>query len=181
MAIARSSLPQPVTELKFPDFAKVFAPAVEKRVAIPLPLSAGVKIRILVADGDPVSRLFLFHFLAQADYDVVIAENGDETIAELRKADHPSIAILDCTMPGMSAAEICRRMRAIEKPVYLILCGKSTEMAACADAGADTMLPKPIVEAELLSLVKSGLHLLEKRRGQDARVAAGADWDLKLP
>lgn len=178
MASAQIFSSSPPTVLKFPDFAKVFAPAVEKRVAIPLPLSNGEKTRILVADGDPVNRLFLFHFLAQADYDVVMADNGDDTISELRKADHPPIAILDCAMPGMNAAEICRRMRAIEKPVYLILCGENADAATCAEAGANSVLQKPVVEADLLSRVKIGLRVMEKRRVQDTRFDEGAELEL---
>ena len=44
-----------------------------------------------------------------------------EAIAELRKPNHPAVAILDCVLPGMTGSEICKRMRSVEKLVYLIL------------------------------------------------------------
>jgi DNA-binding response OmpR family regulator len=154
----------PTNELKFPDYARLFSPASEKPVVLPLPDSHGEKPRVLVADADPVAKIFFFQYLAQAGFDVVMADNGDEAIAELRRADHPAIAILDVTMPGMSRAEICRRMRSVDKLVYVILTGEHVGKIDVLQAGADLCLRKPIVELNLLASVRAGLNALEQRR-----------------
>jgi DNA-binding response OmpR family regulator len=161
------------TELHFPDQSKIFPGVTAKPASIPLPASTGDKTRILVADEDPVGRLTLYSFLTEAGYEVVIAENGNEAIAELRKADNPPVAILDCVLPGMSGAEICKRMRSVEKLVYLILSSNKTgkeEVAAALESGADSYLPRPIAREELLALVKSGLRIIGRQRALAEKV-----------
>jgi CheY-like chemotaxis protein len=152
-------------ELQFPEFSKIFPKAAEKPVSIPLPTSNGAKTRILVAEADPVVRLVLFQFLAQGGYEVVMAETGNDAIAELRKANSPPIAILESGLSGMTADEICRRMRSADKLVYLILLGQDLSITDCLEAGADTYLRKPVVENELLGHIKLGLRAIEHRRG----------------
>ena len=162
-------------ELQFPDKSKVFPGPVTKPSSIPLPPSTGEKTRILIADEDPVGRLTLFQFLTEAGYEVVISENGHEAVAELRKPNHPSVAILDLMLPGMSGAEICKRMRSVEKLVYLILSSDRTgkqEAAAALEAGADSYLPRPIVREELVALVKSGLRIIGRQRALAEKVEA---------
>jgi DNA-binding response OmpR family regulator len=162
-------------ELHFPDKSKVFPSAAAKPSSIPLPPSSGDKIRILVADENPVHRLTLFQFLTEAGYEIVIAESGQEAIVELRKPNHPPIAILDSMLPGMSGGEICKRMRSVEKLVYLILSsdkdGKE-EVAAALESGADSYLPRPIVREELLALVKSGVRIISRQRALAEKVEA---------
>jgi DNA-binding response OmpR family regulator len=162
-------------ELHFPDKSKVFPGPTAKPLSIPLPPSSGEKTRVLVADEDPVNRLTLFQFLTEAGYEVLITESGHDAIAELRKTNHPPVAILDLTLPGMSGAEICKRMRSVEKLVYLILSSDKTgkeEAAAALESGADSYLARPIVREELVALVKSGLRIIGRQRALAQKVEA---------
>jgi DNA-binding response OmpR family regulator len=162
-------------ELHFPDKSKVFPGPTAKPLSIPLPPSTGEKTRVLVADEDPVNRLTLFQFLTEAGYEVVITENGHEAIAELRRTNHPVVAVLDLTLPGMSGGEICKRMRSVEKLVYLILSSDDTgkeEAAAALESGADSYLARPIVREELLAVVKSGLRIIGRQRALAQKVEA---------
>ena len=162
-------------ELHFPDKSKVFPGPVAKPSSIPLPPSTGEKSRILIADENPVHRLTLFQFLTEAGYEPVIAENGQEAIDELRKPNHPPVAIMDSALPGMSGPEICKRMRSVEKLAYLILSSDKTEKreaAAALEAGADSYLPRPIVREELLALVKSGLRIIGRQHALAKKVEA---------
>jgi sigma-B regulation protein RsbU (phosphoserine phosphatase) len=78
-------------------------------------------------------------------------------------------------LPGMSGGEICKRMRSVEKLVYLILSsdkdGKE-EVAAALESGADSYLPRPIVREELLALVKSGVRIISRQRALAEKVEA---------
>jgi DNA-binding response OmpR family regulator len=162
-------------ELQFPDQSKVFPGTRAKQASIPLPPSTGIKPRILIADENPIHRLTLFQYLTEAGYEIVIAEDGHEAIAELRKPNHPPVAIMDAALPGMSGPEICKRMRSVEKLVYLILSSDKTEKreaAAALEAGADSYLPRPIVREELLALVKSGLRIIGRQHALAKKVEA---------
>ena len=129
--------------------------------------TSGDKSRILIADEDPVARLTLFHFLAQAGYDVVVAETGDEAISELRKSDHPPVAILHPKLPGMSGTEICKRIREAGRFVHVILSSdspSSSEIVAGLDIGADQYVTKATPPEELLAHVKVGLRIIARLR-----------------
>ncbi len=153
--------------LQFSDLAKVFPIAETKPKPIQMQSSGGSKPRILIGDDDPVYTLTLFHFLAQAGYELVVAENGTDAITELRKADHPLVAILDWRMPGMDGVEICERMRDADKDVYLIVGSEqptTSEIVAGLESGADLYVPKSIPPDELLAQVKVGLRIIGRQR-----------------
>jgi len=163
-----------MAELKF-DVSKVFPAQEPKRPRITLP-SSGDKPRILLADTDPVYALTLFHTLAQAGYEVVVVENGTDAVTELRKVDHPAVAILQSKMPGMDGSEICERMRDAEKDVYLILGGDASESADIVsglESGAHQYLRKSIPPEELLAHVKVGLRIISRLKAQNVENPTG--------
>lgn len=86
-----------------------------------LPIQASSKARILVAEDDPVSRTLISSRLQKWGYNVVVTNDAVEAMAVLRGRDAPSLAILDWSMPGMDGLEISRRLREVEKRIYLIL------------------------------------------------------------
>ena len=79
-------------------------------------------------------------------YEVVATQDGAEAMSALRKSDAPSLAILDWMMPGMDGLEICRRVREVNKAIYIILLtsrGKKENVVEALRAGADDYLTKP--------------------------------------
>jgi len=169
----------PSEELKFVDFSKIFPIAERGPKPIQMP-NSGVKHRILIGDADPVYTLVLFESLVQAGYEAVVAATGTDAIAELRKADHPPVAILDCEMPGMDASEICQRMRDAGKDVYLILSSEkptTQEIVSGLESGADLYLPKSILPQELLAHVKVGLRTVGRQRASAEKLQlTGGEW-----
>jgi DNA-binding response OmpR family regulator len=155
--------------LKFPDISKIF-PTSEQQKLKPLqvPIS-GDRPRVLLADDDPVHSLTVFHFLSQAGYDVVVAVTGTDAIGELRKAEHPSVAILRAKLPGMSGTAICERMRDAAKEVYLIVCSESptaAEIIAGLEGGADLYVPNTIAPEILLAHVKVGMRVIGRHQAR---------------
>jgi len=151
-------MPEP---LKF-DLTKVFPKEEKRPERIPRPSLGGERPRILVADDDPVFRFTLFDVLSRAGYEVVVAETGTEAIAELRKANHPPVAILGCKMQGMPGMEICNRMKEAAKDAYLILSHEqatSSDIIAGLEAGADHVTKKSVPMEELVAQVKAGLRI----------------------
>jgi len=157
--------------IPFTDLAKVFPAAISGPKPIQMASSGGDKPRILLGEDDPVETLTLFQSLAEAGYEIVTATNGADAIAELRKADHPPVAILERELPGMSGLEICERMRDAGKHVYLILLGNaptSAEIIAGLEMGADLYLSKTTPAPELVAHVKVGLRIIGRQRALES-------------
>src|SRR6266481_3110625 len=102
--------------------------------------------RILIAEDDPVSCEVLATRLQKWGYDTVITRDGHEAMTVMRSANAPSLAVLDWMMPGMDGIEVCRRLREINKAVYIIMLtslGTKEDILQAFEAGADDYLVKP--------------------------------------
>jgi DNA-binding response OmpR family regulator len=134
---------------------------------------SAARTRILVAEDDAVSRELICTRLAKWGYDVVSTRNGSEAMAELRKKDAPSLAILDWMMPDMDGLEICRRVREVDRVLYVIMLtarDRPEDLVEGLGAGADDYLIKPFEKNELQARILSGLRVIALQVALAARV-----------
>jgi sigma-B regulation protein RsbU (phosphoserine phosphatase) len=137
-------------------------------------------MRILIAEDDSISRIFLERTLQRWGYEVLVTDSGDEAWRVLDRPDPPPVAILDWMMPGLDGTEVCRRIRqgAAPIPTYVILL---TSRNAKEDtvvgllAGADDYLTKPFDENELHARLQVGLRLIDLQRKLADQVAKLAE------
>jgi|SRR5579862_523137 len=121
---------------------------------------------ILVADDDPVFRRLVEKRLQSWDYQVVLAEDGDEAWRILRQSqDAPDLIIMDWLMPGIDGLELCRRLRGMRKSFYqyiLLISGNDEKhhVIQGLDAGADDYLTKPLNIGELQARLRAGNRIL---------------------
>jgi DNA-binding response OmpR family regulator len=124
-----------------------------------------MRVPVLVADDEAVSRTVVAAMLRKGGYDVQVAADGEQAWSVLQQSERPSLAILDWMMPGLDGVEICRRLRRIDTPTptYVILL---TSRDAAADvveglrAGADDYVTKPPDEDELLARISVGVRVV---------------------
>ena len=108
---------------------------------------------VAVVEDNADNRLLLQAIL-DGLYDVVEYENGVDALAGLN-AHHPSLVLLDISLPGMDGNEILARIRADEKlrrlPVIALtahaMAGDREKYLA---AGYNDYITKPIVDESLL-------------------------------
>lgn len=134
-----------------------------------------VPSRVLIAEDDPVSCTVLERTLHGWGHEVIVTRTGTEAWDVLCKDDAPRLAILDWMMPGLEGPEVCRRVRALARPVppYLILLtarGASDDIVAGLDSGADDYVTKPFDRPELRSRVRVGERVLALQAGLAERV-----------
>jgi two-component system response regulator MprA len=75
---------------------------------------------VLVVDDDSSIREVLHEFFTLKGYQVVLAANGEQAL-ELAKCEMPKAILLDINMPGIDGMETCRRLRADEMMLGLMI------------------------------------------------------------
>jgi CheY-like chemotaxis protein len=65
---------------------------------------------VLVAEDDPAIRKALAAKLADAGYELILAENGQEAFT-LAEKQHPDLFVIDILMPVMHGLEMLQKVR----------------------------------------------------------------------
>jgi response regulator NasT len=81
---------------------------------------AASKGRILVVDDDRLVLATVSHGLAQAGYEVVDADNGDDAIL-LAREHRPLLALLDIRMEGKSGFDVAQTLRDAYRIPFMFL------------------------------------------------------------
>ena len=136
-----------------------------------------VPARILAVDDDPKILNLMRRGLAFAGYGVDLAANGEEALAIARERP-PDLVVLDVMLPGLDGLEVCRRLRAGEPnlPILLLTAkDRVPDRVAGLDAGADDYLIKPFAFDELLARIRA---LLRRARPVEGDTLGFADLTL---
>lgn len=132
---------------------------------------------ILAVDDEPINLQVLQNVLHPQGYRVVTAPNGAEAQRRVAQAK-PDLIVLDVMMAGLSGLEVARTLRRRhglhELPIILLTArGRTSDMLAGFEAGANDYVVKPFVKDELLSRIRT---LLEASR---AHSRAEENLDLR--
>jgi sigma-B regulation protein RsbU (phosphoserine phosphatase) len=137
---------------------------VERRRLKRRALAEGARMRVLIAEDDPISRHLLQRTLEQWGYEVVTANDGEEAWRLFEPADFP-LVISDWVMPALDGLELVRRIRSASRPGYvytILLTAKSQkeEVVAGMAAGADDFISKPFDREELRARLRAGERII---------------------
>jgi PAS domain S-box-containing protein len=129
--------------------------------------------RVLVADGDPVTRTHLQEILRKTGYDVVVAEDGVQALELLQGNNPPGVVILDWSMPKLPGPDICHAIRAFKqrRHIYVILMAQWNQEKTWVQAreeGADDCMCKPVDFRELQLRLQTGSRIVLERAYRDS-------------
>lgn len=132
-------------------------------------------MKILIAEDDQTSRRVLQAVLSKWDYQVVESQNGLEAWDVLQADQTMQMAIFDWMMPEMDGLELTRRIRASEtlSGMYIILLtakGRTEDIVAGLEAGANDYVAKPFNREELMARVGVGRRVAELQQALALRV-----------
>jgi signal transduction histidine kinase/HAMP domain-containing protein/FixJ family two-component response regulator len=136
--------------------------------------------KVLVVDDDFRNIFALTAILEREQADVTVAESGADAIAVLKRMPDIDIVLMDIMMPVMDGYAAIRAIRTLARfktlPIIAVT-GKVVpgEHQRCLDAGANDYVPKPVVAAELLAVIRQWLPTtaLSEPKYEDLRDYAG--------
>jgi response regulator RpfG family c-di-GMP phosphodiesterase/serine/threonine protein kinase len=125
--------------------------------------SGGTRPRVLLVDDDSTIRAFCRLALRSLEADIEEADSGDTALLLLRNREYDML-VLDVHLPGLSGADVLRRIRS--EPAFanlrvLLLSGMAPpdDLARLLVAGADDYLAKPFTATQFEGRVQAALRL----------------------
>jgi DNA-binding response OmpR family regulator len=134
-----------------------------------------VPARILVVDDEPPIVDVLVYNLERANYEVLVARDGEEALAVARR-EQPDLIILDLMLPLLDGLEVCRALRRERDVPIIMLTARDSEVDRVVglELGADDYVVKPFSVRELMARVKNVLRRTTPRPAEKARDAIRA-------
>jgi two-component system response regulator MprA len=136
-----------------------------------------VTAQILVVDDDEEIRTSLRRGLVLEGFEVSLAADGVDAL-RVATDRFPDLVILDIMMPGLDGLEVCRRLRAADGalPIILLTARDAVhDRVVGLETGADDYVVKPFAFAELVARVRVRLRRRDDNGHHDPRFA-----DLQL-
>ena len=112
--------------------------------------------KVLVLEDEENIRSFVVINLKRAGYETIEAGTGEEALALIKEDPGIKVALLDIMLPGIDGFEVCRRIRAMDSKIGIImLTARTQEMDKVTGlmTGADDYVTKPFSPAELTARV----------------------------
>jgi DNA-binding response OmpR family regulator len=125
---------------------------------------------ILLVDDEPsiiqLSRLYL----ERDGYKTHSQGDGAQALEAIEKLK-PDLVVLDVMLPGLDGFEVCRRLRAANNPVPILMLtarDEDIDKIVGLELGADDYLTKPFNPRELVARVKAILRRTDKSPNPDS-------------
>jgi CheY-like chemotaxis protein len=120
------------------------------------------RLRVLVAEDNPVNQELVLHLLERRGHSAIVAENGKQAIAALEKHKF-DLVVMDVQMPEMGGIEATEEIRRKEKsngghiPVFAMTAhAMPGDRERCLAAGMDGYISKPIDPKLFTQIIETG-------------------------
>lgn len=130
---------------------------------------------ILIVDDEVDIANSIQYVLKQEGFNTLIAQDGLQAI-NLIDSRRPDLVILDVMMPGIDGYEVCRRVRATDKRLpILMLTAKTSEVDTVVglELGANDYIAKPVRLRELVARVKAHLRETPEPKANSRTIKCG--------
>ena len=144
------------------------------------PLPPGRRLRILLAEDNPVNQIVARRLLEKNGFDAVVASNGCEVLEILGRERFDAV-LMDVQMPEMDGLDATAAIRAKELQtggrlpiVALTAHAMKGDREKCLAAGMDGYIAKPIQVEQLMAAIREAERACRGRAGPAPAAAATA-------
>jgi two-component system OmpR family response regulator len=132
---------------------------------------------ILVVEDDRETRELVTRYLSGRGFRVTAVRNGVE-MRQAMEGGSFALLLLDLMLPGEDGLSICRKLRAVQATIPIIMLtalGEEADRIVGLESGADDYLPKPFSPRELVARITAVL-----RRGDATAIAVEPEARLSF-
>lgn len=147
-------------------------------------LAPGEMLSAIVVDDEPMLAKFIQTYLSFEGFQVRLAGNRAEVVAEFRKPPIPDLILLDVMLPDADGFDILLRVRqhpALKNVPVIMLTGKATRESVIKGlaGGADGYVTKPFEADALMRAVRTVVGLPENPASSGATANPWVNRDAK--
>lgn len=114
------------------------------------------KLKVLIAEDDPDSLLYLESILKDKVGQILRVDNGIDAVKIFRENQDISLILLDIKMPGKNGYEVVREIRSFNNSVIIIAqtaFAMRDDNNKAIDAGCNDFITKPVDRNKLIQLI----------------------------
>jgi DNA-binding response OmpR family regulator len=130
---------------------------------------------LLLVDDEPSIVQLARMYLEREGFRVEAVNDGEAALAEVAR-QHPALLVLDVMLPKLDGFEVCRRLRASQNAVAILMLtarDEDIDKILGLELGADDYLTKPFNPRELVARVKAILRRGERKVDDAAPIRLG--------
>ncbi len=130
---------------------------------------------ILLVDDEPSIIQLARMYLEREGFRLIAASDGESALTLVAR-EHPALVVLDVMLPRLDGFEVCRRLRANNDPVAILMLtarDEDIDKILGLELGADDYLTKPFNPRELVARVKAILRRSERKIDDSAPIHLG--------
>lgn len=126
---------------------------------------------ILLVDDEPSIIQLARMYLEREGFRVASVNDGEAALMSVER-DQPALVVLDVMLPKLDGFEVCRRLRASQSDVAILMLtarDEDIDKILGLELGADDYLTKPFNPRELVARVKAILRRGERKLSDETK------------
>jgi signal transduction histidine kinase/ActR/RegA family two-component response regulator len=117
----------------------------------------GPGLKILIAEDDEVSKMFITELINPFSEEIIYANSGTEAVQACQNNTGIDLVLMDVRLPEMNGYQATRQIREFNKDIIIIAqtaYGLSGDREKALEAGCNDYISKPINNKELVRLIE---------------------------
>lgn len=135
---------------------------------------------VLIVDDEPSIVELAQMYLEQDGFNVESAGDGKAALEAVEKFQ-PALIVLDIMLPEIDGLEVCRKLRAADNPVLILMLtarDEDIDKIVGLELGADDYMTKPFNSRELVARVKALLRRTHRPADSSKEVIQLGDMSI---